>query len=43
MRFVVVPLGDSFDAFEVEDFPMDVFDLSRVNDPAIEDPRLVAG
>ena len=36
-------LGDGFDVLEVENFPMDALDLSRMNDPAIEDPRLVAG
>jgi hypothetical protein len=36
-------LGDGFDVLEVEDFPVDALDLGRVDDPAIEDARLVAG
>ena len=36
-------LGDGFDVFEVEKFLVDAFDLSRVDDPAIEDALLVAG
>ena len=35
-------LGDGFDVFEVENLPMDAFDLGRVDGPAIEDARLVA-
>jgi hypothetical protein len=31
------------DAFEVENFPIYALDLSRVDDPAIEDALLVAG
>ena len=34
-------LGDGFDAFEVENFLVDALDLSRVDDPAIEDARFV--
>jgi hypothetical protein len=36
-------VGDGFDAFEIENFLVDALDLSRVDDPAIEDARLVAG
>jgi hypothetical protein len=32
-------LGDCFDVFEVENFLVDALDLSRVDDPAIEDAR----
>ena len=32
-------VGDGFDAFEVENFLVDAFDLSRVDDPAIEGQR----
>ena len=36
-------LGDGLDVFEVENFPMDALDLSRVDDPAIEDARTRSG
>ena len=36
-------LGDGLDVFEIENLPVDALDLSRVDDPAIEDARLIAG
>jgi hypothetical protein len=36
-------VGDGFDALEVENALMDAFDLVRLNNPAIEDARLIAG
>jgi hypothetical protein len=34
---------DGFDALEVENAFMDAFDIVRLNNPAIEDARLIAG
>jgi len=36
-------VGDGFDALEVENALMDAFDIVRLNNPAIEDARLIAG
>ena len=36
-------VGDGFDALEVENALVDAFDIVRLNNPAIEDARLIAG
>ena len=36
-------VGDGFDPLEVENALMDAFDIVRLNNPAIEDARLIAG